>query len=85
MFCGTSPRHKNISPQTGNVGLTPTKGLSFILRVHPRTRQMDSDLNGQTNNSLNFLYSKQVEHVNSATQIHCKYKWPSVSTEAKEF
>ncbi len=80
MFCEISPRRNNLSPQTGNVGRTPRIGLSYILRLHPRTRQMDSDLNGRTKNILNFIIVNRWD-----MSIHPrKYKKPPLFTEAKE-
>ncbi len=69
--------------KTGKIGRIARIRLSVILRLYPWTSQMNSDFNGWTENGLKCICSKQTEHVYSATQLHGKYKWPTVFTEAK--
>ncbi len=49
-------------------------GWALSPRLHPLASQMDFDLNGWIENTLKFKFS---------TQIHCKYEWLTVFTEAK--
>ncbi len=75
IFFEYSLRCNDLSLETGNAGRSTRIGLRFVLRLHPWVSQMKSYLNGWTTNGLKCLCSKQTEHVNSATQLHSKYKW----------